>query len=300
MTESPASCSALSAEQPLLGTASVQMTYVVVDCPKPWSAKIQASASFPAKDALELAYASKLSFGLLGRVPGGSESSLTVYRYIYGLVTEASLRLDRPDLGQALVQALQTTVGFPAEQALLVCTHGSRDRCCGTLGVPLLKALRALEPSRKVVEVSHLGGHRFAPTSFAVPEWRTFGRVAPERAAGLLASLDVGDLGQLDWLRGQNALGPAAQVLEAAWAREEGRMPIASSPVPGDEQGVRCLFAGQGWRERRGALSQTSWTGPLSCVDIGTDAGRTEHSWVFKCWETPPIAVSPEQTAAPL
>jgi hypothetical protein len=299
---SVASCSGLSQDVPLIGTASVQTTYVVVDCPKPWAAKIQASSAFPRREALERAHALQLSFGLLGRVGVGSRPALTVYRYLTGRVTEVTLALEDPELGDKLVAALTDTLssGSEARPALLVCTHGSRDRCCGTLGVPLLKAVRETSSPREVVEVSHLGGHRFAPTCLAIPEWRVFGRVAPSRVVELLESLEAGDSAQLKWLRGHSALDPASQVLEHAWALEEGRVPSASLPAPSSsEPGVRCLFHGQTWQERRATLTTTSWSGISSCVDIARAKSSEGVSYQFSGWlpltETLPTAASLEQ-----
>lgn len=55
---------------------------------------------------------------------------------------------------------------------VLVCTHGQRDVCCGSLGTALalaLEATRALGDVR-VLRTSHTGGHRFAPTAIVLPE----------------------------------------------------------------------------------------------------------------------------------
>jgi hypothetical protein len=57
---------------------------------------------------------------------------------------------------------------------LLVCTHGSEDACCGTFGFPLYRRLRQhyAAPSGGALRawrVSHIGGHRFAPTMLDFP-----------------------------------------------------------------------------------------------------------------------------------
>jgi hypothetical protein len=57
---------------------------------------------------------------------------------------------------------------------VLVCTHGSRDRCCGSMGTELALQLLAnpafLGDDIPVRRTSHTGGHRFAPTSMVFPE----------------------------------------------------------------------------------------------------------------------------------
>ncbi|HLI24909.1 MAG TPA: sucrase ferredoxin, partial [Acidimicrobiales bacterium] len=65
-----------------------------------------------------------------------------------------------------------TTAGPPTHD-VLVCTHGARDRCCGSLGtglaLPLLADPDALGPGVRVWRTSHTGGHRFAPTALVFP-----------------------------------------------------------------------------------------------------------------------------------
>jgi hypothetical protein len=55
---------------------------------------------------------------------------------------------------------------------LLVCTHGRRDICCGSLGTKLAVSSGELElPSDvRLWRTSHTGGHRFAPTFVVLPE----------------------------------------------------------------------------------------------------------------------------------
>jgi len=75
----------------------------------------------------------------------------------------------------------------------LVCTHGSRDACCGKFGYPVYEALlthAASDPGLRVWRTSHMGGHRFAPTLIEFPEGRYWGHLEPE-AAGALARRDV-------------------------------------------------------------------------------------------------------------
>jgi hypothetical protein len=72
--------------------------------------------------------------------------------------------------------------GDDAVRDLLVCTHGSRDACCATMGFPTYVALRRLAqlPGTATIRVwrsSHLGGHRFAPTLLDLPEGRLWGHL---------------------------------------------------------------------------------------------------------------------------
>ena len=49
-----------------------------------------------------------------------------------------------------------------AEPHYFVCTNGQRDVCCARFGLPVYAGLRA-QVGQRVWQVTHLGGHRFAP-----------------------------------------------------------------------------------------------------------------------------------------
>jgi hypothetical protein len=75
--------------------------------------------------------------------------------------------------------------GLPAAE-LLVCSHGSRDQCCGSLGTSMYEALPAVL-ARSGAEVrhqriSHTGGHRFAPTAITFPDGYVWGHLSAELA----------------------------------------------------------------------------------------------------------------------
>jgi hypothetical protein len=106
-------------------------------------------------------------------------------------------------------------LGEPVEgPLLLICTHGKRDRCCATLGRPLVDTLAALHPD-ETWEVSHIGGHRFAGNLLVLPEGLAYGGL--DVAAGLSAAAGhlAGRL-DLDHLRGRTALTRPAQAAEIA------------------------------------------------------------------------------------
>ena len=61
---------------------------------------------------------------------------------------------------------------------LLICTHGSRDRCCGSLGRGWSSPWRTKagpDGATRVRRTSHTGGHRFAPTAILLPEGTGWG-----------------------------------------------------------------------------------------------------------------------------
>lgn len=70
---------------------------------------------------------------------------------------------------------------------LLVCTHGTRDRCCGKLGTDLFRSLSArVPPGVRLWRTSHTGGHRFAPTGLTYPDGGTWAEIDDGLALGLI------------------------------------------------------------------------------------------------------------------
>ena len=72
------------------------------------------------------------------------------------------------------------------EADLLVCTHGGRDRCCGSDGTRLYRAL-APPPGLRLWRTSHTGGHRFAPTAISFPDGLSWARLTPPLVAAIHA-----------------------------------------------------------------------------------------------------------------
>lgn len=57
------------------------------------------------------------------------------------------------------------------QRHVLVCTHGARDRCCGSEGTRLFQSIiDSWDLPARLWRTSHLGGHRFAPTALVLPE----------------------------------------------------------------------------------------------------------------------------------
>jgi hypothetical protein len=79
---------------------------------------------------------------------------------------------------QLLDSAATTAPADVGGRDLLICTHGSRDRCCGSLGTRLERAMSdevGPDGTTRVWRTSHTGGHRFAPTAILLPEGTGWG-----------------------------------------------------------------------------------------------------------------------------
>ena len=86
----------------------------------------------------------------------------------------------------------QTQVLIPEQMTpydlslVLVCTHGSRDRCCGKLGGAIYAKAHKKSPEQ-VWQASHLGGHRFAPTLLVLPQGMMYGRIEKDDIPAMLS-----------------------------------------------------------------------------------------------------------------
>jgi hypothetical protein len=122
------------------------------------------------------------------------------------------------DLEGLVSGELTTVVGN--RPVYLVCTHGSRDRCCSMYGVPFYKALVEAQPEADVWQSSHHGGHRFAANVIYLPFGLHYGRLDPGEAPGMAEAHAHGDIYALGRYRGQTRYSSAVQAAEA-WLREQ-------------------------------------------------------------------------------
>jgi hypothetical protein len=91
------------------------------------------------------------------------------------------------------VTAGPASTGRPVRD-LLVCTHGTRDRCCGKLGTDLFRSIAdRVPPDVRLWRTSHTGGHRFAPTGLTFPDGGTWAGMDDDLALGLIdRTVDAG------------------------------------------------------------------------------------------------------------
>ncbi|MGH9111363.1 MAG: sucrase ferredoxin [Acidimicrobiales bacterium] len=132
-----------------------------------------------------------------------------------------------------------------AGRHVLVCTHGRRDACCGTLGTRLAVALPGLGAGVHVWRTSHTGGHRFAPTALLLPEGTLWAYLDLDRLVGISdRTLDVDEAAGL--YRGCAGLGgPEVQAAErealraVGWSWFEHRRRGRVMEIDGDRTRVR-------------------------------------------------------------
>lgn len=165
------------------------------------------------------------------------------------------------------------------EPALLVCTNGRRDACCALRGRPVALAGSALDPG-VVWEVTHTGGHRFAPTGILLPWGRMLARLDEDLVGHLIehgrrARLPLTALGPVHD-RGGMHLAPSEQAVEA-FLRQQLDWVDLSEPVPTSDGQVRVDVV----------------HGPALAVSCGREPEPT--SWFAPSWRAPtvPLPASP-------
>jgi hypothetical protein len=133
-----------------------------------------------------------------------------------------------PDALAALADGLGAGSGAPSAEGpaagrhVLVCTHGRRDTCCGTLGTRLAVALPDLGDGVHVWRTSHTGGHRFAPTALLLPEGTAWAYLDLDTLVGISdRTLDIDEAARR--YRGSPGLdGPEVQAAEREALRTVG------------------------------------------------------------------------------
>jgi hypothetical protein len=152
---------------------------------------------------------------------------------------------DLPELDiPAILAGSAPPRGEPLDHPLLlVCTHGTRDRCCAKYGQVLCRALHRHAPEGWVRQVSHVGGDRFAGNVVCLPEGIYLGRVRPGDAARVLGEYLAGRVDP-EVYRGRSSYPFPVQAAELEVRRRTGLNGFS------DLRFVSRSRAGDTWRVR--------------------------------------------------
>lgn len=219
--------------QSSLGSAPQEEAYLVVETPKPWPAKVKKIEGLLASLKDVLKKHARVNFKLLvtPNLPWLKESKIP-RALLLQWNGEQGLTQVIDAAPESLKDALSAPPAGEAMPLYLVCTHGSRDPCCGQLGVPIFRRLCEVS-ERGVLQVSHLGGHRFAPVMVAFPEWRFFGQFQPDMCEALDSALAKGEAPPQGY-RGHGRLDSHLQVVEAQLWSEYGEQLLSVRQTTGD------------------------------------------------------------------
>lgn len=170
-------CSAWARDQHVdpIGTAGCYRGYLLLEWPLPWQRDLSDDPALASVVALVRSGAIRLQ----GLVPVSADGPRHVIAYRWPV--DGGARFERTELAVApgeVVAAALAVFGEPPSATgitdVLVCTHGRRDRCCGSLGTALAQELSAgplqLGADVRVWRTSHTGGHRFAATAVVLPQ----------------------------------------------------------------------------------------------------------------------------------
>jgi hypothetical protein len=221
-----------------IGSAVVNEHYVVMELPMPWPADAWHTPQLPAgvREAGRIAQENGLDVRSLAIVPDAQYSQEGYTRLFHFHRPEgffANFAKQEFVLPTELVADLLAALyGGPDAlspfetyrqdtghiREMLVCTHGTRDACCGKFGYPLYDALRhhyapASEGRLRAWRVSHLGGHRFSPTLLDFPGGYYWGRLNAQSVATIMTHDRTPDSLRMNY-RGWAGLDALSQVAE--------------------------------------------------------------------------------------
>ncbi|MCF4968866.1 sucrase ferredoxin [Nostoc sp. CMAA1605] len=217
----------------VIGSATDYQTYILVECPLPWMTNAFSSKWIPHNLQILVEEVNKtklpVRFLLIANdyTHKAEHTTLLIYQKQIGLSSgyiKHEFKLSNIDQVASVVKQCLwgKTPDFEIEthiaRDILICTHGSYDKCCARYGNPFYFYAQdtitnlSLENVR-VWRSSHFGGHRFAPTAIDLPEGRYYGQLNENSFQVILTR--TGDIQNLKSVyRGWGILHPALQVLE--------------------------------------------------------------------------------------
>ena len=125
-----------------------------------------------------------------------------------------------------------------------VCTNGQRDMCCARFGLPVYADLRE-RVGERAWQVSHLGGHRFAPNVLVLPQGVLYGRVEQGSLDGFAERIESGEV-SFPHMCGRSCYPKHVQAAEAL----NGLPDLKLLHVSGDDSSATVTFASRDTRVR--------------------------------------------------
>lgn len=222
------------AGEDIIGTGTNYSTYVLIECPTPWEFEAFDSKCVPQdlRDLVAEVKKVKLSVRFLLIAPNKSKSTSSTKILIYEKQKSwisngyRKREFDVENIEQVAPVVRQYLRGEPPDcdseenqtRDILVCTHGSHDICCARYGnrfyFQAVATIYELGLSNvRIWRVSHIGGHRFAPTMIDFPDGRYYGALDQESFRSILTR--TGDITCFNRVyRGWGILPIQIQVLE--------------------------------------------------------------------------------------
>jgi hypothetical protein len=276
-----------------IGTSGSYAGYLLVEIPLPWPR----DAGDTEEGAALAPLIGPRRYRLQAIVPAEPDTDPRERRVILharrpGETGFAGYRRFEGRVGESLTDSVTALIAAAADSHsdlespavdVLVCTHGSRDSCCGKRGAQLAVELAA--PGRLVGQnlwrTSHMGGHRFAPTFVVLPEGTVWGYADADLVSRVVQR--TGDFADVaGQYRGCPGLGsPQAQALEAEVLRRVG-WSVLDRQRTGAFEGINAVLT---WEEDGQTVT---WGGEVrpgrtlpspGCMEPLSASGKNETEW---------------------
>jgi hypothetical protein len=200
------------------GTAPVAGVFVLVELPLPWPHEVGSDPLIAAVGRAATAVVGDRAVRVQAVV---GEHRRSIRRAVVFVAADGPLtgysRLEGAgtvDELPGIVADLLATPPPPVASRVtdvLICTHGSRDRCCGSLGTRLWQ--NAAGRGARVWRTSHTGGHRFAPSVATFPDGNFWAYVDDSVLTGIV-DRHLPSATAVKHLRGCAALTPELQIVD--------------------------------------------------------------------------------------
>ena len=192
------------AEENPIGWAAPCQLYILIECSPPWGGDEFASQSVPAnlRVLVEEIYQIEPSAMVLliysHILIKKNYTKLLIFRQRTGLCNGYTKQETEVNNVNDIAPVLQNYLANPTTEEpplptrdILICTHGSHDKCCAKYGIPFYRQAIAIVNSLglknvRIWQSSHFGGHRFAPTALDFPSGRCYGRLDSKSFASIL------------------------------------------------------------------------------------------------------------------
>jgi hypothetical protein len=272
-----------------IGSAGSYHGFLLIEMPLPWPRDI---GEIPAIAALRDVVADA-GLRVQALIPEGSRRRVIAYVNPTADGFSGYSRAEA-EYGSDLARAVTTVLGeatqgsADAGRDLLVCTHGRRDVCCGSLGTDLSSQLgqTPLPDGVRPWRTSHTGGHRFAPTFIVLPEGTAWAYADADLVDRVLRRR--GDAAEVaDHYRGCAGLaGPAVQALEREVLRQAGWAVLGSrrrSTTGEDGRTQLIVERSDGATDVWEGLVEPGRRMPVpDCGRPIAEAGKSETEWVVR------------------
>ncbi|NES76783.1 MULTISPECIES: sucrase ferredoxin [Okeania] len=222
------------ANEDIIGSGTNYSIYVLIECPYPWDYNASESRYLPENLDILMREVSKSKLSVRFLLITQNQNQRQNNRKILIYEKEQSsfingykkyeFDVDHPEKMAPVIQKylagdnLDINIQENQIRDMLVCTHGSHDKCCAKYGNPFyMQAKKTISElglkNTRIWKASHFGGHRFAPTMIDFPDGRYYGLLNGESFKSIL--LRTGNIKLLGGVyRGWGILPTCIQALE--------------------------------------------------------------------------------------